>query len=115
MNTRTRPTNSAPSRKKKEASPSNANTKHSAACIRFCKVAAASAADSVNTEMMTKAAVFIRNKIFGGEIVGQAHRLRYNRRRNQCFSSFSETVNAPREFPSCVEKDRQCAVNKHEH
>src|SRR5205823_6604116 len=74
MNTRTRPTNSAPSRKKKEASPSNANTKHSAACIRFCKVAAASAADSVNTEMMTKAAVFIRNKIFGGEIVGQAQK-----------------------------------------
>jgi len=68
-------------------------------------------------EIITNAALFIRSKIFGGQIVGQAHRLPaatiwqaarlpYNRRRNPCFSSFSETVNTPREFPSRVEQDR---------
>src|SRR6476659_4058182 len=115
MNTRASPTNSAPSRKKKDASPSNAKTKQRAACIRFGNVAAASAEASVKIAMMTNATLFIQSKIFGGQIVGQAHRLPvatiwqaarlpYNRRRNPRFSSFSETVNTPREFPSRVEQ-----------
>ena len=85
--------------------------------MRFGNVAAASAAASVKIAMMTNATLFIRSKIFGGQIVGQAHRLPaatiwqaarlpYNRRRNPCFSSFSETVNTPSEFPSRVEQDR---------
>src|SRR5437016_13333315 len=77
MNTRTRPTNSAPRRKKKDASPSNARTRQSAACIRFGKVAAASAAANVKIAMMTNATLFIPcNEIFGSQTVGQAHRLR---------------------------------------
>src|SRR5215467_3748708 len=126
MNTRARPTNSAPRRKKKDASPSNARTKQSAACIRFDNVAAASAAASVKIAMITKATLFIPSKLFGGQIVGQAHRLpvatigqaahlAYNRRSNPFFSSFSETVNSPREPPSRVEQDRQRAVNDHDH
>src|SRR6476660_3100821 len=126
MNTRASPTNSAPSRKKKDASPSNASTRQKAACMRFGNVAAASAAASVKSAMITNAALFIRSKIFAGGIVGQAHRLPaatiwqaarlpYNRRRNPCFSSFSETVNTSREFPSRVQQDRQCAVNKHDY
>src|SRR6266513_1420378 len=123
MNTRASPTNSAPRRKKKDASPSNASTKQSAACIRLGNVAAASAAASMKIEIITNAALFIRSKIFGGHIVGQAHRLQastiwqaarlpYNRRRNPCFSSFSETVNTPREFPSRVQQDRQRSIDK---
>src|SRR5882724_7466566 len=126
MNTRASPTNSAPSRKKKDASPSNASTKQSAACIRFGNVAAASAPASVKIAMMTNATLFIRSKIFGGQIVGQAHRLPpatiwqaarlpYNRRRNPCFCSFSETINTRREFPSRIQQDRHRAVNNHDH
>src|SRR5215472_668015 len=117
MKIRASPTNSAPSRKKKDAIPSNANTKHRAACIRFGNVAAASAAESVTTEITMNAMLFIQSKIFGAQSVGQAHclpaatiwqaaRLPYNRRRNFCFSSFSETINAPRELPSRVQQDR---------
>src|SRR4029077_9575687 len=126
MNTRASPTNSAPSRKKKDARPSNASARQKAACMRFGNVAAASAPASVKTAMMTNATLFIRSKIFGGQIVGQAHRLPaatiwpaarlpYNRRRNPCFSSFSETVNTRREFPSRVEEDRPRAVNNHDY
>src|SRR4029077_18696162 len=92
------------------------------ACIRFGNVAAASAAARVKIAMMTNATLFIRSKIFGGQIVGQAHRLPvatiwqaarlpYNRRRNPCLSSFSETVNTPSEFPSCIEQNRQRSVD----
>src|ERR1043166_3565988 len=126
MNTRASPTNSAPSRKKKDASPSNASTKQSAACIRFGNVAAASAALSVKIEIITNAALFILSKIFGGQIVWHAHRLPaatiwqaarlpYTCRRNRCFFSFSETVYTPREFPSRVQQDRKRAVNNHDH
>src|SRR5207247_962439 len=48
------------SRKKKDASPSNASTKQSAACIRFGNVAAASAPASVKTEMIMNTMLFIQ-------------------------------------------------------
>jgi hypothetical protein len=60
MNTRARPTNSAPSRKKKDASPSNASTRQNAACMRFGNVAAASAPASVKTEITMNTAPFIQ-------------------------------------------------------
>src|SRR5512146_988310 len=63
MNTSASPTNSAPSRKKNEASPSKASTKHKAACIRFGNVAAASAAANVNTEMRMNAMLFIERSL----------------------------------------------------
>src|SRR5215471_10940074 len=56
MKIKASPTNSAPSRKKKDASPSKANTKQRAACIRFGNVAAA----SVKTEITMNAMLFIQ-------------------------------------------------------
>src|SRR5215831_15136864 len=122
MKTNTSPTNSAPSRKKKDARPSNASTRQNAACMRFGNVAAANAPASVNTEIIMNAALFIRSKIFGGEIVGQAHRLPgatirqakrlpYKHKTDTSRYSFSETVNTPREFPSGVQQDRQRTVD----
>src|SRR5262249_41148257 len=94
--------------------------------MRFGKVAAASAAANIKIAMMPNATLFIRSKMSGGKIVGQprrlppatiwqARRLPYNRKRNSCFSSFSETVNTPREFPSRVQQDRQGTVDDHNH
>src|SRR5881227_4424699 len=51
MNTSARPTNSAPSKKKNAATPTNATAKLSAACISFRKVAAALAAATLRKLM----------------------------------------------------------------
>src|SRR5438876_5824280 len=59
MNTSARPTNSAPSRKKKDASATRATAKLSAACISFRNVAAATAAPSVKIAMIMNAALLI--------------------------------------------------------
>src|SRR4029453_14806018 len=86
MNTRASPTNSAPSRKKKDASPSNARTKQNAACMRFGNVAAASAPASVNTEMIMNTMLFIQ--------------------RNDKHAA---------QIPSAIQQNRPPAVNNHDH